>query len=118
MNIFLLALVIALLSSPASAQPLPFEGRWAQQAAWCDPAARPADGLPPIVLTRRKLDAGMMTCDFTSVKPGDTSYRVEANCVVAATKERGRELFGFSRVEDVLHWTWGDRTLTFQRCPK
>ncbi len=118
MNFFLLGLFIVLLSSPVSAQPLPFEGRWAQQAAWCDPAARPADGLPPIVLTRRKLDAGMMTCDLTSVKPDGATYRAEANCVVTQTKERGRELFGFRRVEDILHWSWGDRTVTFHRCPK
>lgn len=109
--------VLAFLShaSATSAQPLPFEGRWAQQAAWCTalPPGQPA----PVSLTRQKLTSPAMTCDFTSVKPGGVMWRVEADCTITETMERGSDFFGFTVLDDLLHWSWGDRTVTFRRCP-
>ncbi len=112
-----LALTAGLLASPVMAQTLSFEGRWAQQVAWCNPASRPADQPAPVVLTRQKLTSPTMTCDFTSVKPGGVMWRVEADCVIAETKERGSDFFGFTVLDGLLHWSWGDRTVTFRRCP-
>lgn len=113
----LAALAVALLSPPVTAQTLPFEGRWAMQAAWCTstPPGQPA----PVRLTRQKLDAGQFTCDFPSVLPGGVMWRVEADCTFKTEKgtERGREFFGFSVIDGLLHWSWGDRTETFRRCP-
>jgi len=112
---FLSVLAALSLAAPAAAQPLSFEGRWAQQTAWCTslPPGRPA----PVVLTRQRLTSPAMTCDFTSVKPGGVMWRVEADCVVTETKERGSDFFGFTVLDGLLHWSWGDRTVTFHRCP-
>lgn len=111
----LLALVLAVIAAPVSAQPLPFEGRWAQQVAWCTslPQGRPA----PVTLTDKKLTSPAMTCDFTSVLPGFVMWRIEANCTIVETKERGSDFFGFTVLDGLLHWSWGDRTVTFHRCP-
>ena len=112
---FISGLTALSLAVPAAAQPLSFEGRWAQQSAWCTslPSGRPA----PVVLTRQRLASPAMTCDFTSVKPGGVMWRVEADCVVTETKERGSDFFGFAVLDGLLHWSWGDRTVTFHRCP-
>jgi hypothetical protein len=109
----LLLLLLALLAvDPAAAQPLPFEGKWAMKAEWCEAK----DGQPPpIRLTARRLDAIIMTCDFTSVLPGGASHRVEADCV--AGKDRGQEFFGFAKLDDRLYWSWDSHTEGYVRCP-
>ncbi|MBM3548258.1 MAG: hypothetical protein FJX54_15015 [Alphaproteobacteria bacterium] len=108
----LLSLLALLSVGQAMAQPLPFEGRWAMKLEWC--VAK--DGQPPpIRLTAKRLDAIVMTCDFTSVLPGGVSHRVEADCV--AGKDRGREFFGFAKLDDRLYWNWGSRTEGYVRCP-
>jgi hypothetical protein len=110
-------LAVLALSAPAAAQPLPFEGKWAVELDGCKAGASVPDRMRPITLTRRKVTTPFMTCDFTSVKPGGASWRVEAACTATATKEKGRESFGFALIGDLLHWSWGADTATFRRCP-
>jgi hypothetical protein len=113
----LFALAAVFFAFPASAQSLPFEGRWAIDAAWCKRGTLPKDAVPPVVLTKQKLTSPVLTCNFGPARPDGALYRVEADCVDPKTKEKGRELFGFARKEDTLLWLWGNKTITLSRCP-
>jgi hypothetical protein len=103
------------LPAPA-AEPLPFEGKWALRAEWCQShPGPPSEERPqPIMLTARRLVTDVMACEFTSVLPGGVSFRVEADCIAGA--ERGHEFFGFARIGDRLHWSWAGQTGTFVPC--
>ncbi|MBV9862316.1 MAG: hypothetical protein JO267_09235 [Alphaproteobacteria bacterium] len=108
-------LAVTFSGEAASAQTLPFEGRWATDADRCSPA-RQAAAKAPITITATSLAAPpAMTCNFTSVLPGGASFRVEATC--QAMGRTGHEFFTFAVLGERLYWTWGERTGVFDRCP-
>ena len=105
-----------LCSAGAGAQTLPFEGKWAPRLDRCAAAAAQAGSGPPIILTAKHLDAApLMSCDFASVLPGGTSFRVEAACDAGGRK--GSEFFTFAVLGGRLYWSWGGKTQAFERCP-
>jgi len=101
-----------LVAASAVADTLPFEGRWAAKPEAC---AKAGSSTIAITLTAGRLAAPpLMDCEFTSVLPGGVSYRVEATCDAAG--KRGAEFFTFAVLAGKLYWTWGGRTMTFERC--
>ncbi len=113
----LVGLVFWLAPDAASAQTLPFEGKWARRAELCAPTSvPPSEERPaPFTLSALGLTSTIMTCEFTSVLPGGLSFRVEANCI--AGTERLREFFIFAVIGEWLHWGWDKGTASFVRCP-
>jgi hypothetical protein len=109
-------MLAALFADGATAQTLPFEGKWALRTDRCAVAAGSTEPGQPIVLTAQRLVAApFMTCDFTSVLPGGMSFRVEAAC--DAGGQKGHEFFTFAVLSGHLYWSWGDKTQSFERCP-
>jgi hypothetical protein len=112
----ILFVVILLAARAATADTLPFEGKWARQGEPCTAAGAGGDSAP-LVITATRLEAtGFMTCDLTSVLPGGMSFRVEARC--ESNGEKGSEFFTFAVLSERLYWSWAGKTGTFERCPK
>jgi len=108
-----LALLVG--AESGAAQTLPFEGRWTTHVENCSLQPPPEAGAPVTITAARLVAPPMMTCDFTSVLPGGMSFRIEATC--AALGQIGHEFFTFAVLDQRLHWTWGERTGIFDRCP-
>ena len=110
-----LSLALLLGGGQARADALPFEGKWATRREACA-GAQPADGGAPVTITAERLAAPpFMSCAFTSVLPGGTSFRIEASC--AAGGQKGDEFFTFAVLAGRLYWSWGGKTGIFDRCP-
>jgi hypothetical protein len=107
----------AMLGAGAVAQTLPFEGKWALRLDRCTAAASPTEPGQPITLSAAHLIAApFMTCDFTSVLPGGSAFRVAATCDGAGRK--GDEFFTFAVLDGRLYWSWAEKTQVFERCPE
>jgi len=108
-------LLATCVARAAAADTLPFEGRWATQSQSCASDAGSTGGTLPITVTASRLEVPpLMVCDFTSVLPGGISFRVEAACEVEG--QHGNEFFTFAVLAGRLYWSWGGKTVGFERC--
>ena len=108
--------LLALSAAPAMAQPYSFEGKWARKPELCDATTPPTPERPaPITLARDGFDTPFLKCTFSSVLPGGVSWRVEAECLYDG-KDKGHEFFTFAMLDNLMHWSWAGRTVTFYPC--
>jgi hypothetical protein len=113
-----LFLLISLAAGPALAAE-PFEGRWAEEAAWCARPDRASDETA-IRLGMRELVFFASTCTVTRIVALPPVFRIAAQC-----RDEGENLAVRVAMQFVLNVT-GDRlsltekswgTQTYVRCP-